>query len=84
MAEDKLIKEKKTKEVNENIYALNLDFDNDTQEEKIDIKMANPEVTTVEEDNEIIILKGYEDDDEEPYGEFDFSDDEDLFDFDFE
>lgn len=34
MAEDKLLKEKKTKEVNENIYALDLNFDNNLEEEE--------------------------------------------------
>ena len=48
MAEDKLMKEK---ELNEDIYALNLDFDEDTKVEKV-------------EDDEILILKGYEDEDE--------------------
>ena len=64
MAEDKLIKEKKTKEIKEDIYALNLDFENDTTIEEVSVNSS--EVTEIEDDTELIFLKGYEEDDEEP------------------
>ena len=43
MAEDKTKKDKKTKEISENIYALNLDFDNETDEIKNDAETVNTE-----------------------------------------
>ena len=52
MAEDKLKTKKETKELNKNIYALNLDFD-DTETIKED------------EEKELVLLKGYDDLDEE-------------------
>ena len=64
MAEDKLIKEKKTKEIKEDIYALNLDFENDTAIEEVSVNSS--EITKIEDDTELIFLKGYEEDDEEP------------------
>ena len=82
MAEDK-VKMKKTKELNENIYALNLDFDDDTNDDindKIDDNVAycdaNAEITTTinqnsktvvaeNEEKELVILKGYDNIDEE-------------------
>lgn len=36
MAEDKLVRDRKTKEIKENIYALDLDFDNDIECEEIE------------------------------------------------
>ena len=64
MAEDKLIKEKKTKEIKENIYALNLDFEDDTIKEEVSVNSS--EITKAEDDTEFIFFKGYEEDDEEP------------------
>ena len=64
MAEDKLIKEKKTKEIKENIYALNLDLEDDTTIK--DVSENSSEITKVEEDKEFVFLKGYEENDEEP------------------
>lgn len=53
MAEDKLLKDKKTKEINEDIYALDLDFDN------------NMEMGELSFEADSIKLKGYEDLEEE-------------------
>lgn len=63
MAEDKLIKEKKTKEIKENIYALNLDFEDDTTIEEVSANST--EITKTEDDTELIFLKGYEEEEEE-------------------
>ena len=63
MAEDKLIKEKKTKEIKENIYALNLDFEDDITIEKVSADSS--EITKAEDDTELIFLKGYEDDEDD-------------------
>ena len=49
MAEDKVKTKKKTKELNGNIYALNLDFD--------DTKIIEED----EEEKELVLLKGYDD-----------------------
>ena len=52
MAEDKLLKDKKTKEVKDNIYALDLDFDNN--------ETINPEEETKTADPvEEVFFKGY-------------------------
>ena len=67
MAEDKAKIKKKTKELNENIYALNLDFDEDANAAKI--ASATNIITTESESNEteddeekeLVILKGYDD-----------------------
>ena len=64
MAEDKLIKEKKTKEIKENIYALNLDFEGDTTVEELSSNSS--EITKTEDDTELVFFKGYEENDEEP------------------
>lgn len=66
MAEDKLLKDKKTKEIKDDIYALDLDFDNDIKN--------NPEEEAVEtiEPEEEVFFKGYEDiefEEEEAEGE---------------
>lgn len=80
MAEDKLLKNKKTKELKENIYALDLDFDNDTidtnceslnfekeDEEIVEEKIRLKGYEDLEEVSDSITLKGYEDsEDEEP------------------
>jgi len=58
MAEDKLIKDKKTKERN-NIYALDLDFDDNVKMEKTGLEFEN------EEQFQSTILKGYEETDDE-------------------
>lgn len=52
MAEDKLVKEKKTKEIKENIYALDLDFDNDAKMEKTELDL-NEGLTFEKEDDDI-------------------------------
>lgn len=58
MAEDKLVKEKKTKEINDDIYALDLDFDKDIESGKLEFE--------TEEIEEIdFVSKTYEDSDEE-------------------
>jgi len=64
MAEDKLLKDKKTKEIKKNIYALDLDFDNDENVEKEDLKNAK-----IDDPVEEVFFKGYGDlteDEEEP------------------
>ena len=61
MAEDKLLKDKKTEEIKENIYALDLNFDNDTQMEKLDFEPETP----IDEEVDEIFFKGYEDIEEE-------------------
>jgi len=70
MAEDKLLKNKKTKE---DIYALDLDFDNDTEAGKLSFEKEDdtPDTSDVadsitvkgydEDDIDSITLKGYED-----------------------
>ena len=62
MAEDKLLKDKKTKEMKENIYALNLDF------EEENITAGKLEFENEDDLGDSITLKGYEDteEDEEP------------------
>jgi len=63
MAEDKILKDKKTKEIKDNIYALDLDFEDNAQvEEESFIEI------TSDDEIEPITLKGYEDveEDEEP------------------
>ena len=51
MAEDKKLKEKKTKEINENIYALDFDFDDDGKKENTTIEADNG--ITFEKDDDI-------------------------------
>ena len=51
MAEEKLIKERKTKEVKENIYALDLDFDDNTEIEKMEKNRV--EINDYEETEEV-------------------------------
>ena len=63
MAEDKLIKEKKTKEIKEDIYALNLDFEDDITIEKV--SEDSSEITKTEDDTEFMFFKGYEEGEEE-------------------
>lgn len=59
MAEDKLVKNKKTKERNKNIYALDLDFDND-------VKMENAHLEFEQEEQiKSTVLKGYEEEEED-------------------
>ena len=52
MAEDKVEIKKKTEETNEDIYALNLGFD-------------DTEIIEEDEEKELVFLKGYDDLDEE-------------------
>ena len=56
MAEDKLVKDKKTKDTKENIYALDLDFDDTPEMEIIE--------NTEEKENDSIFFKGYEEEEE--------------------
>ena len=56
MAEDKIKKDKKTKEISENIYALNLDFDDETKEEQDIYKMPILEESEDLEENEAKII----------------------------
>ena len=58
MAEDKLLKDKKTKEIKEDIYALDLDFDNN-------IEMGELSFEKEDDISDSITLKGYEDSEEE-------------------
>ena len=77
MAEEKVKMKKKTKDVSENIYALNFDFNEDDNLENIsfseddDIDNGNnnaTQITPLEEQDEIeeaeFVLKGYEEQDE--------------------
>lgn len=75
MAEEKVKMKKKTKDVNENIYALNFDFNEDNEleisgfAEKLDEPKCNAKQTMqLEEQDEIeeaeFVLKGYEEQDE--------------------
>ena len=59
MAEDKIKTKKKTKELNGNIYALNLDFE-DIETNEID-KVKKIEEEDEEEEKELVLLKGYDD-----------------------
>ena len=61
MAEDKILKDKKTKEINDNIYALDLDFENDEKMENADFETKATEEDNVEE----VFFKGYENFDED-------------------
>ena len=75
MAEDKVKLKKKTREVKENIYALNFDFDGDGENSKVDDIAENKEIDEIEinsdfaakpeemEDAEFV-LKGYEEQEE--------------------
>ena len=56
MAEDKLLKDKKTKEIKDNIYALDLDFDNDSE-----VKKSNIETQETNEPTDEVFFKGYTD-----------------------
>lgn len=77
MAEDKLLKNKKTKETIEDIYALDLDFDNDIEMGQLSFEREDEEEVVNADDNKqhedisesSIKLKGYDDlleDGEEP------------------
>ena len=67
MAEDKLLKEKKTKEINEDIYALDLNFDDDGKMENTTLDSG--EGLTFEKDDEVDftprVLKEIEEDEEQ-------------------
>lgn len=74
MAEDKLLKNKKTKEISEDIYAFDLDFDNNSEMEKTLQKMREklePKATDVREETtgevEFVprVLKEFENENEE-------------------
>ena len=66
MAEDKLLKDKKTKEIKDDIYALDLDFEyNEEEMDLSSIKSKSP--VNTDEESGSIRLKGYEEtEDEEP------------------
>ena len=68
MAEDKILKDKKTKEIKENIYALDLDFEKDTKLEKADIETM-PEENPAENHEEEVFFKGYDNFEEDEQAE---------------
>lgn len=64
MAEEKLLKNKKTKEREKNIYALDLDFDDNVETTKTGLEFET------EEQIEPTVLKGYDDNEEDDDVEF--------------
>ena len=60
MAEDKLLKNKKTKEIKEDIYALDLNFEDDTKVKKLDFE---PEI--IKESKIATEIEEQEDDEKE-------------------
>ena len=67
MAEDKLLKDRKTKEIEKDIYALDLDFNDEIDSVSIDLSTIKNENIEKLEESDLIKLKGYEDIDcEEP------------------
>ena len=69
MAEDKLLKNRKTKEINEDIYALDLNFDDNLEMEKTLQKMREklePKIGKSEEEIEFVpkVLKGFDENEE--------------------